>query len=221
MCDAAASRLLHAMSARGLSQAEVAAAAGVSPQYVNNVVRGRTGLSVRFAEQLADGLGVSPTYLLFGEGPMDAGEAVARLRGDRRVCVGEDEAFYTPRRAVRVPLVGRVSANPEPDVIWEAVEPREYRELPQGAVALEVRGDSMRPVAMPGQAVLAVDAAVENGDLVAVEMRDGRQMFKRWWWREGRRAAILESVRREAIEPPVPVKVRDCRHVWRVIGVLF
>ena len=79
----------------------------------------------------------------------------------------------------------------------------------------------MAPVAFDGQHVLGVEATPENGWLVAVELKDGRQLFKRWWWTEGRRKAILGSVRREQIEPPVVVRWSQVRRAWHIIGVLF
>lgn len=202
-----------ALAAQEMTQTEAAGRLHVPLSTLNGILRGRQGVTQTMAELLRDNLGIDPSWLLFGDEAADPASTAG--------CVHDADGHYTTVRPIRVPLVGRVSANPAPDVIWEAVEPPEYRELPRGAVALEVRGDSMRPVAMPGQAVIAVELPIENGDLAAVEMKDGRQLFKRWWWREGRKAAILESVRREAIEPPVPVRLRDCLHVWKVIGVLF
>lgn len=180
----------------------------MSAQQLCNILGGRQGFTAGLAQRASRALGVSAAWLLFGEA--GSGEVV-----------GEGEAAYTSRAAVRVPIVGRVSANPRTNVIWEPVDPPEYAELPRGAVALEVRGDSMRPVALPGQHVLAVPGDPENGNLVAVEMKDGRQFFKRWWWTKGRERAILESVRREEIEPPVVVTRRQLRRVWRILGILF
>ena len=262
-------RLLKFLTAKDMSQADLARRLGVNSTYVSNIVTGVKNCTLGFADRLRDAIKISPHWLLYGRGPMHdsladgllavgegfrmqllkdkingalvLGLAKSREQAIRLVLaeeiggelagadaassgsgqVAEGKPAYTRLHPVRIQLVGRVSANPDPDVIWDEIDPPEYRELPKGAFALEVRGDSMRPVAMPGQAVIAVDDPVENGDLAAVELRDGRQLFKRWWWRKGRKNAILESVRREAIEPPVSVKLRDCRHVWKVIGVLF
>lgn len=108
-------------------------------------------------------------------------------------------------------------------MLWDPIEAGEegYAELPEGVVALEVRGSSMEPVAYAGQSVLAVPETPRNGDLVAVELRDGRQFFKRWWWRKGRTTAELLSVSPVQIAPPIPIRRRDIRKAWRVIGVLF
>jgi len=197
----------------GLTLREAGAACGISHAYFSQIEHGRRIPPGRVLLEVSSWRDRDINWFLFGdEGIYEAATAEE---------VAEGEGFYTTRHPLRLRLVGRVSANPAPDVSWEPIDPPEYRELPQGAVALEVRGDSMRPVAYDGQAVIAVNAPVENGDLVAVEMKDGRQFFKRWWWRKGRKQAILESVRREAIEPPVPIRLRDCRRVWKVVGVLF
>ena len=180
MSSEQANRLIQTMGELGLSQADLARKVGVTPVYVNAIVRGRTGVTLKFADRLRSAVGLSPYYILFGEGPVQAAVAKARLDVDPRVvsdaAVGEDGAFYTTLRPLRVPLMGRVSANPNPDVIWEPVDPPEYRELPKGAVALEVRGDSMRPVAMPGQAVIAVELPIANGDLAAVAAEQTSRM---------------------------------------------
>jgi len=207
-------RVRQERKAQALTLKEASGRIGISHAYLSDIEHGKVAPTWRVLDGVCTWRGQSLEWLLFGEE-----EAAERV--DDESCVHELAGHYTTDRQVRLPLVGRVSANPHPEVIWEPIDPPEYREVPKGAVALEVRGDSMQPVAYEGQAVIAVDLPVENGDLVAVEMKDGRQFFKRWWWREGRKLAILESVRREAIEPPVPIKLRDCRHVWRVVGVLF
>ena len=212
LAAAVGKRLLACRKAARLTQVEAAELLGISGGYLSELESGKKKPSIDVLEKACVAYRQTLEWLLFGEeeGLPDEAEGVA-----------EGDAIYCRQRLHRFELVGRVSANPEPDVIWEPVDPVEHRELPEGVVALEVRGDSMRPVAFEGQAVLAVELPVENGDLVAVEMKDGRQFFKRWWWREGRKLAILESVRREAIEPPVPIKLRDCRRVWKIVGVLF
>ena len=172
-------------------------------------------MSVALAGEIGARIGTSPGWLLFGQGP-------ERLRDlAEGEAVGEREAGYCEGRRHRFPLVGRVSASSDPEVLWEAVEPTEQCELPEGVVAMRVRGSSMQPVAYDGQHVLAVELPLRNGDLAAVELRDGRQFFKRWWWREGRKVAELVSVTGERIEPPVPIRVKQIRRAWRIVGVLF
>ena len=146
--------------------------------------------------------------------------ALSQEWSDAAPCIHEAAGHYGSDLPVRLPLVGRVSANPRPDVIWEPIDPPEFREVPRGAVALEVRGDSMQPVAYEGQAVIAVDEPLDDGDLAAVEMSDGTQYFKRWW-QSSPTQAILVSVSHATIEPPVPIRLRDCRRVWKIVGVLF
>jgi len=52
---------------------------GVTPKYVNDVVGGRKGITLRLCERFRDVFRVSPTWLLWGEGPMDAEAAERRL----------------------------------------------------------------------------------------------------------------------------------------------
>jgi transcriptional regulator with XRE-family HTH domain len=52
------------------SQTAVAGKCGVSPQYVNNIVRGRQRLTEDFAQALAEALDVNLNWLYMGRGPM-------------------------------------------------------------------------------------------------------------------------------------------------------
>lgn len=49
--------LRDALEARGFSQLEAAQLCGVSPQFLNDVVQGRRGISVRMAMRLEEHLG--------------------------------------------------------------------------------------------------------------------------------------------------------------------
>ncbi|MGE5546445.1 MAG: helix-turn-helix domain-containing protein [Solirubrobacterales bacterium] len=57
-----ATRLRDMRCARGLTQAELAARCGTTPQMVSNVERGKNWLSVPQLFAFAEGLGVSPGY---------------------------------------------------------------------------------------------------------------------------------------------------------------
>lgn len=52
------------------TQTEVGEKCGVSPQYVNNIVRGRQRLTEDFAQALAEAVGVNLNWLYMGRGPM-------------------------------------------------------------------------------------------------------------------------------------------------------
>lgn len=118
-------------------------------------------------------------------------------------------------------MVGRASANPDANVVWDPIEPPEWHQLPEGARCVEVRGDSMRPLVWTGQRVVVAPQEGEprDGDLVIADLADGRQVFKRWWRGEGQ--VTLESLRTDEPQKPIVVARRRIRRVWRIVGVLF
>lgn len=213
----------------------------MSPQGLSDICHGRRPVSPALALRVSRAFGVSPAWLLFGD--EDSPERVqlhrlsVRLRkmgidpqllaqadaemeewqGDN--LVAEAQARYGLR--LRVPVVGRASASGDANVIWDPVEPPEWAELPAGVRCVEVRGDSMRPLAWPGQKLLVaqLEAEPKDGDLVVAELADGRQVFKRWW--ASRDRIVLDSLRSDVPEKPIEVPRRQVRRVWRIVGVLF
>jgi len=200
-------RLRHVFKVSGLSQRQIASKLGMTEQHLSNVVRGRQAVGVEMAAKVACAFGVSPGWLLFGEEPDDG--------------VAEPAAPYNRNKAIRLPIVGRASAGPNSNVVWDPIDPPEWHELPAGVRLIEVRGDSMRPLVWPGQKVIAAEAGGElrDGDLAVVELRDGRQLFKRWWAAGDK--VTLTSLRTDEPEPPLMVTARQVRRTWRIIGVLF
>lgn len=64
-----AKRLRRALADRGMTQRELAIAAGISPQYVSDLLLGKRGhrLSASIAAQLEDALGVERGFLVLRE----------------------------------------------------------------------------------------------------------------------------------------------------------
>jgi len=135
--------------------------------------------------------------------------------------VAEPRRAYGSDIAIRLPVVGRASADPEATVVWDTIDPPEWAQLPAGACCVEVRGDSMRPLAWPGQRMIVApfDAEPADRDLVVVELKGGEQVVRRWWASEG--VVTLESLRTDEPQKPLVVHRRDVRRVWRIVGVLF
>lgn len=94
-------RVNAALRLRGLNKSKVCKLTGIPSGTMSNIANGKTGLSVNYANRLSSALGVSASWLLTGEGPMemegwvppsetpqfsrskmanDQGEEVARLR---------------------------------------------------------------------------------------------------------------------------------------------
>jgi len=181
----------------------------MSEQQLSNILSGRQGVGSDLAARAARAFGVSPGWLLFGE------------QAEPPATAGVADGSGRYRRGLRLPVVGRASASGEPNVVWEPIEPPEWKELPADARLIEVRGDSMRPLVWDGQHVIAApfDGEPADRDLVVAELTGGEQLFKRWWASEG--VVTLESLRTDVPEKPIVVRRRQVRRVWRIVGVLF
>ena len=64
-------RLNQFLEEKGVSKAEAARRVGKAPSEITNITSGKRQLSVNLSEQLSSALGVSASWLLTGEGPME------------------------------------------------------------------------------------------------------------------------------------------------------
>lgn len=69
LCDSLVTRLKALRAERGLSQGALAEAVGVTRAGIGSIESTRTVPTVSTVEQIAKGLGVSPAWLAYGEGP--------------------------------------------------------------------------------------------------------------------------------------------------------
>jgi len=243
-------RLRQERKAVGLTLEEVGERVGVSHAHLSRVERGQKAPSLSVLDEACSWRGKGINWFLSGdEGIYQAAtdeeiaaEERARLQeaaqlvidvyggvnqdwvNPERLCgaVAEVLAAYGKQRAPhRLPITHRASADPNAVVAWDPVEPGRWFEIPEEATLIEVHGESMLPLARDGQHIVGVEQSVDNGDLAAVQDNKGRLYFKRVWWRKGRRAMLLESVRREIVEPPVALTAKQIKRVWKIIGVLF
>ena len=72
-----AERLRRARLGAGLTQMQVAVRAGTGLPTISRLETGATGPRPETVRKLADALGVSPAWLLFGEGEADQGKEAA------------------------------------------------------------------------------------------------------------------------------------------------
>lgn len=151
--------LAEAMESRpGVSQAELAKAAGTSQQQVNRLVHGEREMTALWAERLAPPLKTSPEKLVF------------------------------PRlRTFRAPLLSWVSASRlamQEGVKRSDVRKYVYlADLPKGDwVVLEVQGDSMDRVAPDGSYICVnlADQRVVNDHFFVFGTPEGEATFKRY-----------------------------------------
>lgn len=142
---------------QGLSQGELARRAGLSPQYISDVEKGRARPSLKALEKIAAALGV-PVARLLGSTSADA--------------------------VVHVPVLGRVPAG-GPVLAEENI--LDYLPLPERFVrgdtfCLQVHGDSMVDVGIDDGDYLVIYArsTAENGQTVIARV-EGQVTCKRFY----------------------------------------
>jgi SOS-response transcriptional repressor LexA len=149
-------------------------------------------IDVRWAKEYAERFGVSWSWLLSGEG--DSAAPVQRM----------------------APIVGYVGADPSGKVLYaEGQESGDLVPIPPGgsdkAVALEVRGHSMRGVADEGSLIYFEDQHTTPsrdmvGHVVVAELAGGEVVVKRLL--KGSRAGVYDL---ESIAGPT---IEDAKIVW-------
>ncbi|MEW5762567.1 MAG: transcriptional repressor LexA [Bacillota bacterium] len=149
--------------AAGYTQARLAAATGLSQQYLSDIETGRHRPSLRALEKVAAALGVPAAELLAGPAPPGG-----------------------------TPLLGRVPAGPplagEENVLGYVVLPPPL--AGPDTFCLEVRGDSMRDMGIGHGDYLIVRAqnTADNGQVVVARV-EGEVTCKRFY-RAGRRVRL-------------------------------
>lgn len=204
----AGERLREARKRAKLSVEAVAKRAGFSASGVRAIENGQNGLRPDTAERLSPVVGASVAWLLTGSGEV-GGEPMVRIIGR----VGADnggEVIYTTGHDT-----------------WDLVP------LPPGgtsaAVALEVKGHSMRPTVDDGGLIYFEDQRnPPSPDMLSyaciVETEDGRVLFKRLlkgsapglYDLESHNGPTLEDVRLVwAAEPTAIIPARQARRIIR------
>lgn len=67
ICDRVGTNIRKLRNGKKLSQEELAHEAGMDRSYLSEIENGRKNISIMMLEQIADALGVKPTFLLGGK----------------------------------------------------------------------------------------------------------------------------------------------------------
>lgn len=140
-----------------------------------------------------------------------------KLRGASLVAELEE-----PKELSSMPLLGSVAAG-DPDAHEDVrIDRHGMGELllPRGLMALEVIGDSMSPVVLPGQFVVCDTARPKPRDLVVCELKKGGAFFRRLSLVTKGGTYILESVNLTN-GATVEVDPDDVLEMYRVVGVCY
>lgn len=208
-----ANRIKRLREERGLSQSELGQLVGTTKQTIYKYEKGIVAnLKQTKIGKLAKALGVSPSYLLFGDeypetnGLAMLGKSVA------------DKPTYIPTR--RVPVLGPTAAG-EPIIAEREYD--EYVEVPADGkrydAAVRVEGDSMLPLFHIGDlALVRYQPDVEDGE-IAVVCIDDTVTLKRVYHVQGGIMLHSENPKYK----PLLISEGDCNSIHltgKVIGQL-
>ena len=149
----------------------------------------------------------------------DGNICAALIRGTgcdaRWLLTGEGKAF--PERAPLATIKTLITGGGMDWQVSEDLKPYDTT-VPGDLIAFEVRGDSMQPLALDGQVVLALrDVRPADGDLAVIELKDGTHSFKRIHIHDEQ--WILMPV--NPTHEPQVCRQREIRRAMKVWGVKF
>jgi SOS-response transcriptional repressor LexA len=174
-----------------MEQKHLAAAIGVDGSTLSRLLGRKRGASLSMLRKIAAALNVSEEALLRREpaagAPSPEPDTLTQLA--RTVARLEREVQDLARRQplVQVPVAGRVHAGAGGGLVEAVVYvPRQDAEG-RALLAVEVRGECMEPEIRAGDtAIVDLDAAPQNGDLVAARLPDTEDyVVKRFFRRKG------------------------------------
>lgn len=173
-------RLIEAVKKSGLTQLQVAAAAGMSQPQLNHYLRGRREPSMGVIRRLAKALGVGVRWLAEG---VDDPAAVAAP--EIRMITPERGGRIDPGAYYPLPIVSGEVAAGSPSVVQEAevedwvpsIYHPDWCPHPADTVCVRVRGDSMAPT-IPDGGLVAIDLKQRESrelqnKIVALRIDDG------------------------------------------------
>lgn len=169
-----------------LTQEELSQATGISQNAICNYENGKRRPNAPRLQSICDALGISPTWLLTGEGPRDLRDDEDKKRIIPLAQVSETCGFVKDEDGsgmINVPLVkARLSAGQGSFEVEGEVEGYcafssaflRRKGNPASMVVMKVQGDSMQPEIMDGDAVLIDQSKkeVRLGRIYAVGFED-------------------------------------------------
>lgn len=119
-----------------------------------------------------------------------------------------------------IPVLGRVPAGFPDERTEEILEYISLPNVPAGAYALIVHGDSMAPAIRSGDYVIFVPGGddVRNGDVVIVNNEWGESMCKRFREKDGEKLLVSDNPEYQAVQPNKNFRILGkVIKVWRNI----
>jgi phage repressor protein C with HTH and peptisase S24 domain len=141
----------------------------------------------------------------------EAGREALRGHADR-VSEKEDRGY--------LPVLATASAAGHDRIAYAPEQGQGREKLPRDLHLIRVEGDSMIPVALPGQYVLCTKDKPGSGDLAVVEIQEEDELYFKRVYERGNHVEMI-SVNPDPKYPPKIVSRRAIRRMHKVWGVKF
>lgn len=174
-----ASRLRDALSARNMTQAELAQKSGISKSSISRYLSGAWKGKQDSVYALAKALDVSESWLMGYDVPMDRVDLSVVSNSITPIPPG----FEPPPKMRKVPLIGEIACG-EPILAEQNIE--DYLDVPEEVhcdFLLRCKGDSMIDAGIQSGDVVFVrlQETVENGEIAAVRIGDEATLKRVYW----------------------------------------
>ncbi len=192
------------------NQTQISAEINVSQSTLSRYFQNEREWPVRILREVADKTGVTLDWLITGAAPK-----YPSGRGGASRAAESDPIYLT--------VAGRAAADDSGGAAVEFIHDEgEYIEIPPSIHVVEVHGNSMSPLLWDGQyALIDTEMAPREGDLAAVETRDGDTYIKRWHALPGTGDIILSSINNSDAQPPVRIPKDSIRQAYRIMGTWY
>lgn len=169
-------RIRQVLAQKGMTQAQLARLVGVKQQTISYICAADSQASTsRYAAKIAEVLGVNPTWLQTGIG--DQYDPTVRIELEGVELMVSRVPLLFGAADVLAQLAGQTPERRQGLMTDADVGGRSF--------AIEIEGDSMRPLFRPGdRVVIDPDLLPEPGDFVAAHM-DGAIYFRKFRVRDG------------------------------------
>ncbi|MEW6534789.1 MAG: LexA family transcriptional regulator [Candidatus Auribacterota bacterium] len=122
-----------------------------------------------------------------------------------------------------IPIVSRAGATDDIGrTCFEPYDPPYDRIDFKNCRAVTIDSDSMSPVAYRGQKIIySITEEVHNGDLAFIKMKDGSQLFKRYFKSPKNGMVTLQSINPSIHYAPIVTEMDEIDELYKVVGVEF
>lgn len=176
-------------------------------------------------KELARKLGVSVQSVTMWETGLRNPNATQRKKIIEFFKISESELFGEIKtveiKDVSIPIVSSVGATDDLGKASFVPYDPPYKTISfKHCKAVVVDSNSMAPIAYKGQKIIYCETdAVTNGDLVFIKLKNGSQLFKRFF--KNHKNITLQSINPIESFDPIPIEDKDIEFCYKVVAVKF